>query len=320
VVITRSITRPIAKAVRILGTVARGDLTERLNVDSNDEVGRMSQALDTLIDTLRVAFGSINEQAGVLAVSSEELAEISSQIAGNAEETSAQSTVVSAAAEQVSANVSSAAAGAEQMSASINEIAKNANDASRVAIGAAEEAATTRRIMTQLSEASNEIGDVAKLIQSIAEQTNLLALNATIEAARAGDAGKGFAVVASEVKDLAKQTTEATAAISGRIDAIQCSSSDAVAAIGRINDVIAEISAAQTSIAVAVEEQTATAAEIGRSVSEAAMGTNEIAGNITGVALAATTTAEGTSRSLSAAGDLSRVAAELTELVGQFRC
>jgi methyl-accepting chemotaxis protein len=145
-----------------------------------------------------------------------------------------------------------------------------------------------------LGESSQQIGKVIEVITSIAEQTNLLALNATIEAARAGEAGKGFAVVAGEVKELAKETAKATEEIGSRIAAIQSDTSDAVGAIGEIEQVIARIADMQTTIASAVEEQTATTNEIGRNVAEAARGSAEIAENIVSVAQAARETSAGT--------------------------
>ena len=160
---------------------------------------------------------------------------------------------------------------------------------------------------------------MVKVITSIAEQTNLLALNATIEAARAGEAGKGFAVVASEVKDLAQETARATEDISRRVQAIQADTGGAVVAIEEISRVIARISDFQTTIASAVEEQTATTAEMSRSVSEAANGSSEIAQNITGVAEAARLTTEGVQQSQEATGELARMSAELTSLVSTFR-
>jgi methyl-accepting chemotaxis protein len=166
--------------------------------------------------------------------------------------------------------------------------------------------------------ASVEIGQVVKLITSIAQQTNLLALNATIEAARAGEAGKGFAVVANEVKELAKETAKATEDISAKIEAIQCDTTGAVGAIGRIAQTVGRVNEIQNTIATAVEEQTATTREIGRSVNEAAEGSTNINSNIAGVATAAGTTAAGAAETQRAAAELSRLASELQQLVTQF--
>ena len=148
------------------------------------------------------------------------------------------------------------------------------------------EAARATETVRQLGESSAEIGNVIKLITSIAEQTNLLALNATIEAARAGDAGKGFAVVASEVKDLAQETARATEDIGARVTAIQQDTGGAVEVISRISEVIAQINDFQTTIASAVEEQTATTGEMSRSIAEVANGSSRIAHNISDVAAA----------------------------------
>jgi methyl-accepting chemotaxis protein len=173
--------------------------------------------------------------------------------------------------------------------------------------------------VAKLGVSSAEVGNIVKVITSIAEQTNLLALNATIEAARAGEAGKGFAVVASEVKDLAQETAKATEEISGRIQAIQTDTSAAVEAIGQIAEVIERINAYSDTIASAVEEQTATTSEIGRSVAEAATGSTSIAENITGVASAAQNTNAGVGESRRTSDELARLASELQSLVAQFR-
>ena len=158
-----------------------------------------------------------------------------------------------------------------------------------------------------------------KVITSIAQQTNLLALNATIEAARAGEAGKGFAVVANEVKELAKQTAQATEDISRKIEAIQTGSQGAVEAIAEVGSIINQINDISNTIASSVEEQTATTNEISRNVSEAARGSAEIAQNITGVATAAESTTSGANDTLQAASGLSQMATQLQELVGKFR-
>jgi len=177
----------------------------------------------------------------------------------------------------------------------------------------------TNATVTKLGESSAEIGNVLKLITSIAEQTNLLALNATIEAARAGDAGKGFAVVASEVKDLAQETARATEDISGRIEAIQRDTTDAVTAIGEIGEIIRQLGDYQTTIASAVEEQTATTQEITDSVSRAAQGSTEIATDIRTVAQAADTTTASVAATRQAAEHLSAMSQQLRQTMSQFR-
>ena len=261
---------------------------------------------------------AVSQSATSLAAAAEELTATSKSMSANAEETSAQASVVSAASEQVSRNVVTVATGTDEMSASIREIAANAAEASKVASHAVSVAESTNGTVAKLGVSSAEIGKVVKVITSIAQQTNLLALNATIEAARAGEAGKGFAVVANEVKELAKETAKATEDISQKIDAIQTDTRSAVAAIREISNIIDRISGIQTTIASAVEEQTATTNEMGRNVSEAATGSAEIAQNITGVAEAAVATSQGAEDSALAAAELTRMAADLQVLVSKF--
>jgi methyl-accepting chemotaxis protein len=315
----RLIVRPLRRVNEVLGKVAEGDLTVKAGIDSTDEVGQMAAALDVATGNMRTAIESMAGSATTLSASSEELSAVSGQIAASAEETSVQSDVVSAAAEQVSRNVQTVATGAEEMGASIREIAQNANEAARVAASAMAVAETTNTTVGKLGDSSIEIGNVIKVITSIAEQTNLLALNATIEAARAGEAGKGFAVVANEVKDLARETAKATEDIGRRVEAIQADTREAVDAIGEISSIIARINDYQTTIASAVEEQTATTNEMSRNVAEAAMGSTEIAQNIVGVATAAQTTSAGVTQSQGAAQELAQLSTELQRLVGEFR-
>ncbi|MGB8650542.1 MAG: methyl-accepting chemotaxis protein [Mycobacteriales bacterium] len=311
-----------AKVDAILDVVtaaAAGDLTREVTVSGDDAVGQMGEALSTFFTELRTSISAIGLNAQSLASASEQLNGVSQQMGGAAEETATQAGVVSAASEQVNANVQTVASGAEEMSASIAEIAKNASDAARVAGQAVTAADTANSTVAKLGESSAEIGKVIKVITSIAQQTNLLALNATIEAARAGEAGKGFAVVANEVKELAKETAKATEDISQKIEAIQGDTRGAVEAIEQISSIIGQINDIQSSIASAVEEQTATTNEIARNVNEAARGSGEIAENITGVALAAQGTAKGAEETQRAAGELSQMAGELQQLVDRFR-
>ena len=316
--IARRIVRPINAVASVAEALAAGDLTRTTGVSRDDEVGRAAAAIDAALGELRTVLSSVVGAADAVAASSEELSASSAQISASAEETSAQSGVVAGAAEEVSRNVQTVAAGAEQMGASIREIATNAAEASDVAARAVTAAETTTATVAKLGESSAEIGNVVKVITSIAEQTNLLALNATIEAARAGEAGKGFAVVANEVKELAQETAKATEDIARRVQSIQGDTTAAVAAIEEISQIVAQISDRQTTIASAVEEQTATTNEMSRSVQEAAGGTTEIAANITGVSTAADSTTQALTQTRTAVDELSRMAADLRTTVGRF--
>jgi methyl-accepting chemotaxis protein len=317
--ISRDISMPLQRTVNVLAAVADGDLTQRLPMTSKDEMGAMATALNRAVGSMQATVTSIAQNAHALAGASEELSSVSQLMSNNAEETAAQANVVSAASEQVSRNVETVATGTEEMSASIKEIAKNATEAARVATVAVRAAETTNATVGKLGESSEDIGKVISVITSIAEQTNLLALNATIEAARAGEAGKGFAVVANEVKELAKETAKATEDIGQKIQAIQGDTQGAIEAINEIGTIIAQINDISSTIASAVEEQSATTNEIGRNVAEAAKGSSEIAHNIVGVANAAQGTTSGANDSRQAASELARMAADLQSLVGKFK-
>ncbi len=185
------------------------------------------------------------------------------------------STELSASAGETSAQAETVAAASEELHASIAEIARSAGSAASVAANGVAAVESSQSAVSALGTASVEIESVVQLINSIAAQTNLLALNATIEAARAGDAGRGFAVVAGEVKELANQTARATEDISRRVQSIQSGTHTAMEAMARIATVIEQINDLQASIASAVEEQTATAIEMSRSIATVAASSRE---------------------------------------------
>jgi methyl-accepting chemotaxis protein len=304
----------------IISAAAAGDFTAAVPLEGKDGFFLdISKQVNKLIDTSRVAFKAISQNASTLASASEELSAVSIQMSSNSEETTVQAGSAATAATQVSGNMQTVASGVEELSVSIREISSNAIEASSVATQAVKEAKSTGDTMAQLGVSSQEIGNVLKVISSIAEQTNLLALNATIEAARAGDMGKGFAVVANEVKELARQTSRATEEISQNINNIQKDVRGAIASITSISEIINKINDISSIIASAVEEQAATANEIGRTVAEAANGSNEIAKNVDSVSTVSRNTSEGAANSQRAASELAKMASELQGLVKQFK-
>jgi methyl-accepting chemotaxis protein len=316
---TRSVTRPVRAMGDVLAAMADGDLRARADDSRRDELGAMAGRCNAALGALAAAMERMNANAATLAKAAEELTATSSRMSATAGESASQASVVSAAADQVSSGVQTVAAGTEEMDASIREIAQNASSASAVAAEAVATARTTTATVAELGRSSAEISEVVRVITAIAEQTDLLALNATIEAARAGEAGKGFSVVATEVKELAQETAKATESIARKVEAIQAGTGAAITAIEGISEIVARIDDAQTTIAAAVEEQTATTNEMARNVSEVATGAGEIARNISSVATAAAEARSGAGQTAEAAEELSRMAGELTALVGRFR-
>jgi len=314
------ISRPVAEVREVAQRIADGDLTgKEIQVRSKDEVGDLATAMNKMQVNLRKMIIAVAENAQQVANASEEFSAVSQQISSNSEETTAQANIVSNATEQVNRNLQTVATGAEEMSSTIADIAKNATESARVSGEAVKTAQSTNATVSKLGVSSAEIGQVIKVITSIAQQTNLLALNATIEAGRAGEAGKGFAVVANEVKELAKQTAKATEDISQKIAAIQENTKGAVDAIATIGTVINQISDISSTIATAVEEQSATTNEMSRNVTEAAKGSTEITQNIAGVSQAAQGTSSSAHESLKAAQQLAQMSTQLRGLVEQFR-
>jgi methyl-accepting chemotaxis protein len=317
--VTRDIAGPAGRISEVAAALAEGDLTRRTGLDAGGEISRAGKALDDAVDAVSALVGQVARTAQGSEATVGALRGAAAEGAAAARETSTQVGAVSASAEQVSRNVQAVAAGAEQMGAAIREIAQNASQAAKVAAQAMTEVTATNETVARLGASSQEIGAVVKVITTIAEQTNLLALNATIEAARAGEAGKGFAVVAGEVKELAQETAKATEDIARRVEAIQADTEGAVAAIGEIGTIIARIDDYQTTIASAVEEQTATTTEMSRSVGDAAAGSGEIAATITGVADASAGSTEELGRMGESIAELARMADDLQTRVAQFR-
>ena len=289
--------KPVEHVARRLEDIAQGDgdLCTRLEVKSRDEVGQLASWFNLFMDKLQNIIGEVARNTGTVTVSSNELTTISEHMSTGANAMSDRSNTVSAAAEEMSANMVSVAgaseeaatnmnmvaAAAEEMSTSIADIARHSNKAKTTTDEAVSQVSRTSAKVNTLGQAASAIGKVTEVITEISEQTNLLALNATIEAARAGDAGKGFAVVANEIKELARQTADATQDIREKITSIQQSTGETVDDIGRISGVIEEVSNTVIAIATAVEEQSATTREIAQNVGQASQGIQLVNESIT---------------------------------------
>lgn len=324
-----------------------GDLTARLDARRHDELGELSGYFNTFMGRMQKLIGSIGGNVQHLQTSSRELSQTACSLASGAEEAKCQSNSVAAAALEMSTNmnlmaestdavstkVHAVSRNIDQMTSKLNEVATNASQAAGVAHRAATIARGSTDKIGTLGAAADEIGKVISLIQDIADQTNLLALNATIEAARAGEAGRGFAVVATEVKELAKQTAQATDDIRAKIQGIQSSTSDTVGSIHEITVAIEEVNTFSKRIASAIEEQSSTtrliaenvndvtlaSKTVARGVAESAAAADEITRTIAGVDQVAAQTAAGAAQTQLASQQLQMLSVDLQSLVGQFR-
>jgi methyl-accepting chemotaxis protein len=294
------ILRPVKATVKTLEDISEGegDLTKRIEVNSKDEAGLLSQSFNKFVEKLQGMIKSVAENTMHVKDSSDELASISTSLAENSKDSSMNSENVAAAAEEMSANIknmakgvesasqniSQVAAATEEMSSTITEIASNSENASRITKEAVSVSTASSKQMEELGKAALDIAKVIETITDISDQTNLLALNATIEASRAGEAGKGFAVVANEIKELAGQTNKATEDIKSRVEGIQKTTEITVSGIEKLSEIIESVNEIVSSIAAAVEQQSATTSEISENIADVSSGLNELNDGISEIA------------------------------------
>lgn len=294
VVFAARIVAPLVSVREAMSALEKRDLTKKCVVQSRDETEAMAHSVNTAIDSLRKSLSVVADGSTRIATSVDEFSGVAKSMAGNAEKMGDKSRSVGAtmktasgkisfvkdSANEMSSSMLVLASSIEEMNTSLNDVAKNCTKESHMATDASTKARDAQNVMEQLKAASKEINKINDVIGDIADQTNLLALNATIEAASAGDAGKGFAVVAQEVKELARQTVQATEQINQQIESMQAKTDDAVSVISTVAGVVEEINSISQLIVVAVEEQTSTTAEIARTSSVTSTNTEKIAGTV----------------------------------------
>jgi len=339
--------RMVAPLAQLVEGMRHSDLTRRILITSEDEIGEAAGAFNDYNADLRRTILDVTQGIQAMASSATELNVLAGQIAQATAGTSNKASSVATAAEEMTANSSSVVAGMDrasdnlahiadatgQMTGSIDEIARNSGKARGITAEADRDVDSLGRLMGQLGDAAQNIGAIVETITRISAQTNLLALNATIEAARAGSAGRGFSVVAQEIKDLAQKTAVATEDIKRRISAIQSATGSAVGDIRKVTSVIQGVNTIVNSIAAAIEEQSMVSRDIAANLGQATAGVLEanrrvaetdqvshaIARDITSVDQAAGEIAEGTSQVTAAADELARLAERLDALVQRFK-
>ncbi|MBM9614362.1 bacteriohemerythrin [Desulfobulbus rhabdoformis] len=347
--LSKRITAPIVNTGEILREIAQGegDLTKRLDVHGKDEVGRMAGWFNAFISKLHDIVRNIAEYFETVTASANQLLIISKQMDEGVTSMGKKSSAVARAASEMSQNMHSVAAATEEAATNVRIVASTVDNLNQMMQEIGNSSETARSIsnkavdemlqastkVNDLGKAAAEINKVTEVITEISEQTNLLALNATIEAARAGESGKGFAVVANEIKELAKQTAEATLNIRRQIEGIQNHIQETVGDIGNIAEVINEVDTTVSSISSSVETQRNASVEIIENLHQASTGidevsrnvatsstfSGEIASDITEVNTIARTIADSSHKVSVNASDLTRLASDLKVMIGEFK-
>jgi methyl-accepting chemotaxis protein len=268
VLISRSITGGLARAVQIAETVATGDLTSRIQVRGRDEVGQLLRSLGTMNESLVSLVGTVRQTSDSIQTGSQEIASGNADLSRRTESQASNLQQTGASMEELTATVRQSAATAQQAS-------ELAGSASSVAERGGEAMGRVVDTMDRIASSSRKVVDIIGVIDGIAFQTNILALNAAVEAARAGEQGRGFAVVASEVRALAQRSAQAAKEIKGLIaDSVESVESggrlvsDAGQTMQAIVTQVREVAALIDQISVATREQTSGLVNINDAVGE----------------------------------------------------
>ncbi len=334
-VVVRSITRPLAKALAAMDEIATGDgdLTRRLATDSNDELADLGAAFNRFGDQVSDLIVRVRESASMVNHSTRNLSSVLQQAQDGVGEQQLESEQVAtainelaAASQQVAASASEASGAAENAEKLVYDASNLLKQAVNVINGLAGKVESGSQSVDNLANQSAKIGGVLDVIRSIADQTNLLALNAAIESARAGEAGRGFAVVADEVRTLAKRTQDSTHEIEQMIDQLQLSSNEVSDVMGAIRegssqsverageveqslkqvlDAVNTINSQNAQIATAAEEQTSVSQTIDQ--------------NMSTIVEIAERTAQGTREAGDTMGELTDTAQRLEQLVKRYK-
>jgi len=311
--------RPLDRLLPVIDRISHGDLMTKARLKVKGELGRLAGAINGMSDKLHKMVLEIKEDSGEIKDSSKELDKVSTEVFDGTVKMSEIAQEVASAAENVDDKIMSVTRASQELTEATTEIAQSVAHTASITNDAQGKASGANEVIQKLGKSSEKIGSIIQVINTIAEQTNLLALNATIEAARAGEAGKGFAVVANEIKELARQTGEATEEITNMIETIQSETNVAVESVEEITNIVGQINDLANTIASAAEEQTATVSEITTNMQEASNEVKGVKERSTETAELAKLVSETAQKTADCSSELGKLADNLEDMVRTFK-
>ncbi|MBV1909857.1 MAG: methyl-accepting chemotaxis protein [Kangiellaceae bacterium] len=331
--VLQSIRSPLTEVLRVMEKVSDGDLRENVVVHSTDEIGKLSEGFNQLINQLSGMLNEISASSQQLSAAAEQTSAISSESHANINKQKEQTDMIATAMTEMTATVDEVASSATNTSKEVNNADRDAIEGQKIVQnniatinGLAQEIQNAAQVIDKLDQYSTNIGTVLDVIRGIADQTNLLALNAAIEAARAGEQGRGFAVVADEVRTLASKTQESTSEIQEMIERLQSGTMEAVKVMKTSTqeaqnsvDETAKAGVSLSKIAEAVSVINDMSSHIASAADEQSTVSREMHENILSISHSADQTAQGASENLAASQEMAKLAENLQHLVGRFQ-
>jgi methyl-accepting chemotaxis protein len=333
VYLTLGITRPILKGVEFANELARGNFSQRLDIEQRDEIGTLAGALNTVVENLQGQIKEIREAANVLASSASEISASVTQVTSGAQETAAAVTQTTSTVEEVkqTAHLTSrkSKAVADNAAQAVQTAHSGRKSTEAVAEGMNrinEQMAAIADTIVKLGEQSQAIGEITSTVDDIAEQSNLLAVNAAVEAAKAGEHGKGFAVVAQEIKTLAEQSKQATRQVRGILNDIQKATGAAVMATEQGSKAVDQGMKESLGASESIQTLTTSFSEAAQSAGQIAASTQEQLTGMDQVAMAMESIKEASQQNVAsmqqletAAQTLKDIGHKFTTLVGRYK-
>ncbi|RSK28389.1 methyl-accepting chemotaxis protein [Bacillus sp. HMF5848] len=318
--LTQMIVKPITAVVKRVGMIADGNLHgDELAVNSKDEIGTLTIAINKMVLSLRSLIGEVSENAANLAASSEEISASTDEISRGSQQQADEASNSSEMVRDMAKAIKEVSLNAEQAASASETTVDAAMQGGKLIVDTVNGMDAISIKINELSSKSVQIGEIVEVIDDIAEQTNLLALNAAIEAARAGEAGKGFAVVADEVRKLAERSSKATKEISALILTIQTNTDESVNVVSKGNELAKKAGSAFEEIVNLVKKSANKVSEIAAASEQQAAQSSSVQLAVENIAAVSEQTAASVQETAATANDLAKMAEKLNELASKFR-